>query len=86
MPTKTAPPKLSDEQADEAVTDDDLQLLTVADVAERLRVKPTTVYDLCNAGTLPSVYLGPQTRRIKASDLRDYIDSLPSVRPAAANA
>lgn len=69
-----------------AVPDEDERLLTIADVAERLRCKPWSVYKLCDSGLLPNVYLGPKSRRVRPSDLRAYIAGLPTERPEPANA
>lgn len=66
--------------------DEDMELFTVDEVAEKLRLKPWAVYKLCDSGELPSVYLGRKTRRIKPSDLRAFIESRPTTRPAAASA
>lgn len=64
---------------------DSLELLTVVEVAEKLKVKPWAVYKLCDSGALPCVYLGPKSRRVKPADLRAYIEALPSTRPAFAS-
>lgn len=60
----------------DATTDDrdPLALLTVAEVAAFLKVSKEQVYRLCSAGTLPSVQLGNQTRRIRRTDLAAYIE------------
>lgn len=63
-----------------AVADD--ELLTIAEVAEKLRLKPWAVSKLVQSGALPSVYISHKARRVKPGDLRAYIDALPSVRPA----
>lgn len=69
------------DSADSIVIPDGTLLLTVAEVAHELRVKPWLVYQLCDAGDLPSIYLGPKTRRVKRDDLKAYIDSRPDIRP-----
>ena len=54
---------------------DDLELLTVTEVAARLRISRPTVYKMINEGTLPRVELGRRrmipaiaiTRRIEAA-------------------
>ena len=51
------------------------QLLTVPDVAARLAISRTGVYDLFRAGVLPSVAVGSR-RRVKTSDLDAYIDRI----------
>lgn len=65
---------------------DEPLLLTIDDVAEKLRVKPWSVYQLCDSGRLPSVYLGPKSRRVRPQDLRDFVDGLPTERPLDAKA
>lgn len=82
---KTTPtvPTATDSQAE---LGDDLELLTINEVAEKLKLKPWAVSQLLGSGDLPSIYLGPKTRRIKPADLRAYIDSRPSTRPEFANA
>ncbi len=51
---------------------DDDQLLTVNDVAERLRVHPITVRRHIKAGILRSVRVG-RSVRIREADLEDYL-------------
>lgn len=53
------------------------QLLTVAEVAERLRCGRTHVYDLIARGELPVVDLGlgRAKSRIREDDLAAFIDS-----------
>lgn len=80
-----APIEAPGSETADAVLDDDLELLTIDEVAVRLRLKPWSVYALCDSGELPSIYLGRKTRRIKPADLRAYIDSRPTTRPAAAS-
>jgi excisionase family DNA binding protein len=46
--------------------------LTVAEVAEQLRVSTMTVYRLCRAGDLPSIRVGSSIR-IKREDLAQYL-------------
>lgn len=60
----------------------DTLLLTIEETAEHLRVKPWMVYQLCDKGEIPSIYLGPKTRRIKRDDLIAYINARPDTRPA----
>ena len=48
--------------------------LTVTEVAEVLRVKPATVYDLCRSGDLPA-FQPLKAWLVKASDLEAYIAS-----------
>lgn len=65
---------------------DDEPLLTIAEVAARLRLSPWSVRELCKTGKLEVMYLGPKTIRVKPSVLRDYIEGLPTTRPEPANA
>jgi excisionase family DNA binding protein len=50
------------------------RLLTVADVAETLRVHPNYVYDLANRGDLPSYKIGGM-RRFRAADVEAWLES-----------
>lgn len=50
----------------------DLVLLTVAEVAARLRVSKMTVYRLCRSGELESGWIGGSVR-IDEADLAEYI-------------
>ena len=50
------------------------QLLTVAEVAEWLRVEPRYVYRLASTGELLRVYIGRYVR-IPVSSVEDYIDA-----------
>jgi excisionase family DNA binding protein len=50
------------------------QLLTVAEVAEWLRVEPRYVYRLASSGELLRVYIGRYVR-IPVSSVEDYIDA-----------
>lgn len=50
------------------------QLLTVAEVADALRVSNMTVYRLINAGELAALRIG-KNYRIRASDLEAYLAS-----------
>lgn len=64
-------------------------LLTVAEVAERLNLSTTAVYDLCNAGLLPCYRLGTGKKkppiRIRPEALEEYLRSC-QVKPAPAAA
>lgn len=51
------------------------KLLTVEEVAEILRVSPTTVYRRIQAGELPYIKLGHRQVRIKPADLEAYIEA-----------
>lgn len=48
-------------------------LLTAPQVAEILQVSPEQVYRWCASKVLPSVKLGPQTLRIRPTDLEAFI-------------
>jgi excisionase family DNA binding protein len=52
------------------------RLLTIPEVAERLRHGRTRVYQLIRSGRLPSVVVGPRARRVRESDLTAFIASL----------
>jgi len=54
---------------------DSEKLLTVDEVAEILRVSPSTVYRRIQAGELPAVKLGHRQVRIKREDLDAYIEA-----------
>ncbi len=49
-----------------------LQLYTIRDVMQILQLSYTTVYALCNNGSLPSVKVGGSIR-IPRESLRNYI-------------
>jgi excisionase family DNA binding protein len=51
------------------------RLLSVDEVAERLRCSRRTVFRLTRSGALPSVRVG-KTRQVVASDVDDYLDRL----------
>lgn len=50
------------------------RLLTVAEVADHMRVSNMTVYRLIKAGTLPALRVG-KNYRIRARDLSSYLDA-----------
>ena len=50
------------------------RLLTVAEVAEHMRVSNMTVYRLIKSGTLPALRVG-KNFRIRSRDLASYLDS-----------
>lgn len=62
LPVPTAPPVVE-------------PMLTYGDVAEALKVSPSTVKKLCKDGDLKAVNVGRQVR-IRARDLQTYIDGL----------
>jgi excisionase family DNA binding protein len=49
-----------------------LRLLTVAEVADALRVSSMTIYRLIKTGDLPAVRVG-KSFRIRETDLKDYL-------------
>jgi len=49
-----------------------LQLLTVIDAAEQLRISRSKIYELIADGELPSVRIG-HSRRIAMADLADFV-------------
>lgn len=51
---------------------DPVQLLTVDEVAARLKVRPRYVYQMTSSGLLPKVYIG-RYLRVPASAVADYI-------------
>jgi excisionase family DNA binding protein len=57
------------------------RLLRIPEVQERLQKGRADVYALLKSGALPSVLLGPRSRRIRESDLDAYIAGLPNDRP-----
>jgi excisionase family DNA binding protein len=57
------------------ITYEDVQLLTLPQVAERLQVSLSDVRRKIRAGILPSIRLGPRQVRVLASDLRVYVES-----------
>jgi excisionase family DNA binding protein len=57
------------------------RLLTVPQVQDCLRKGRGDVYALLKSGELPSVLLGPKSRRIRESDLAAFIAGLPNQRP-----
>jgi excisionase family DNA binding protein len=56
------------------VTDKTTQLLTVAEVAQWLRVEPRYVYRMASSGELTRVYIGRYVR-IPALSVAAYIDA-----------
>lgn len=56
-------------------------LLSVAEVAAELGCGRDTVYTLLTSGALPSVRLGGRLRRIRRTDLTEYVESLSTCMP-----
>ncbi len=54
------------------ITGPALRFLTVAEVAEEMRVSKMTVYRLVHGGTLPAVRVG-RSFRVPASAVEDYL-------------
>ena len=50
------------------------RLLTVAEVADHMRVSNMTVYRLIKGGTLPALRVG-KNYRIRSRDLSSYLDA-----------
>jgi excisionase family DNA binding protein len=50
------------------------RLLTVAEVADHMRVSNMTVYRLIKGGTLPALRVG-KNYRIRSADLSAYLDA-----------
>jgi len=48
-------------------------LMTAQDVAERLKIKPKTVYNMAAAGTIPCVRIGERTVRFDPERLDQWI-------------
>jgi prophage regulatory protein len=53
------------------------ELLTVAQVAELLRLNRQTIWNWIDAGTFPAVQIGARRYRIKRRDLNDWLDARP---------
>lgn len=57
------------------ITQSDVQLLTLSQVADRLQVSLSDVRRKIRAGILPSIRLGPRQVRVLTSDLQAYVES-----------
>jgi excisionase family DNA binding protein len=55
------------------MNDNSTPLLKVEDVAKRLNISPSLVYQMMQRGELPSVRIGRKSVRMLESDLIDYI-------------
>lgn len=51
------------------------EILTVADVADLLRVSTMTVYRLIKSGDLEAIFVSKRSYRIRASVLKAYLES-----------
>jgi excisionase family DNA binding protein len=49
------------------------ELLTVAEVAARLRLRPVTVYRLCERGELPHLRVSGNAIRVRLEHLEAYL-------------
>ncbi|MDP8975743.1 MAG: helix-turn-helix domain-containing protein [Actinomycetota bacterium] len=58
------------------------QLLTLGEVADRLKVSESTVRRYTSDGRLPTVHLG-RSVRVRPADLGAFVDSLQCSEPAA---
>lgn len=66
-----------------------MDLFTVREAAERLKVAPATIYALCAQGRLAHARVGSVGRgtiRIREEDLAAFIDSVQANVPPPANA
>lgn len=52
-----------------------MKMMTIKDVAEKLRISTKTVYRLINQGAVQPVKIGRATR-IEDTDLQNYIQSI----------
>jgi excisionase family DNA binding protein len=50
------------------------ELLTVSDVAERLKVNPQTVRNWIDRGELAGIRVGPRRVRVRSCDLQTFLD------------
>ena len=57
------------------------EFLTVAEVAELLKVNPQTVRNWIDRGELPAVRVGSRRVRVRQSDLDAYIDAGATIAP-----
>jgi excisionase family DNA binding protein len=51
------------------------RLLTIPETCQQLRWSRTRVYQSIRSGSLPSVLLGPRSRRVRERDLAAFIDA-----------
>ncbi|MEQ8542029.1 MAG: helix-turn-helix domain-containing protein [Coleofasciculus sp. D1-CHI-01] len=58
--------------------EDNRQLLTTAEVAQRLRVHQRTVQRWISSGRLPATKVGPRIWRISPEDLKKFLGNKPS--------
>jgi excisionase family DNA binding protein len=62
------------------------RLLKIEEARARLRVSRERLYEYLRAGQLPSVSLGPRSRRIRETDLDEFIRCLPGDLPDSGRA
>lgn len=58
--------------------EDNKQLLTTGEVAQRLRVHQRTVQRWISSGRLPATKVGPRIWRISPEDLKKFLGNKPS--------
>jgi excisionase family DNA binding protein len=51
------------------------RLLTIPETCQRLRWSRTWVYQSIRSGALPSILLGPRSRRVRERDLIAFIEA-----------
>ncbi len=66
-----------------AQPEDELDLLTVAEVARLLKISPVTVHRWIKAGRLPAYRFGPRCVRLRRADLRSLSGHMDEVSAAA---
>lgn len=65
-----------------AAEDDGPITISVKDAASKIGVAPMTIYRLCDAQAIESVYLG-RKRLVLLASLREYVANLPTSAPSA---
>jgi excisionase family DNA binding protein len=66
----------------EGSVQDTQRLITAHEVAQRLGIKSTAVYDLAKSGDLPHVRISERRIRFDADDLERWLDRRTVTRPA----
>lgn len=67
--------------ANKIAEDDGPITVSVKDAAAKIGVAPMTIYRLCDAQAIESVYLG-RKRLVLVASLREYVKNLPVTPPA----